>query len=68
MNLTYEEQQVIAIFDNGTREGTIAAIEDVRSYIEPDETELRSLVESTLEKLRAMTDAEFESLELVKEY
>ena len=65
MNLTFDEQQLMAIFNTGTREGTITALEKMSTELEPDETELRELTASTVGKLRAMTYAEFDALDLV---
>ena len=64
MNLTVDEQQLMAIFNAGTREGTIAALEKMRTELEPDETELRELTTTVLRKLRAMTDDEFNKLDI----
>ena len=65
MKLTFDEQQLTAIFNSGTREATIAALEKMSTELEPDETELRELTTSAVGKLRAMTDAEFDELDLV---
>ena len=65
MNLTFDEQQLMAIFNTGTREGTIAALEKMSTELELDESELRELTTSAVGKLRAMTDAEFDELDLV---
>ena len=65
MKLTFDEQQLTAIFNSGTREATIAALEKMSTELEPDETELRELTASAVGKLRAMTDAEFDELDLV---
>lgn len=64
MNITFEEQQVMAIFNTGRRESTMKHIAEMLPDIETDETELRGLVESSVEKLGSMTDAEFEALDL----
>ncbi len=68
MNLTFEEQQLTAIFNSGTREATIAALEKMSTELEPDETELQELTASALEKLRTKTDAEFEALDLTIDF
>ena len=55
--LTFEEKNLLVIYNSaGTREGLIAALEDMRGYLEPDEAELRELTGSALDKLRAMSD------------
>ncbi len=68
MNLTIDEQHILAIFNTGRRESTMKHLTEMLPDLDPDETELRGMIESTLEKLRAMTDAEFESLELVIDF
>ncbi len=65
---TYEEQELMSIYDPGTREGLIANLEEMRGYLEPDEAELRELTESALEKLRGISDAEYEQLELISDF
>lgn len=68
MNLTIDEQQLMAIFNTGSREGTTAALEKMRTELEPDETELRELTTSAVRKLRSMTDTEFEVLDLTLDF
>ena len=68
MNITFDEQQLMAIFNTGTREGTIAALEKMSTELEPDESELRELTTSAVGKLRAMTDEEYDALDLVPDF
>ena len=63
-HFTQDEMNLMCIYDTGTRVGLIAALTDMRGYLEPDEEELRSLTDSVLEKLRAMTDEGYAELEL----
>ena len=65
---TYEEQELMSIYDPGTREGLIANLEEMRGYLEPDEAELLELTDSALEKLRAISDEEYEQLELIPDF
>ena len=65
---TYGEQELMSIYDPGTREGLIANLEEMRGYLEPDEDELRELTDSALEKLRGISDAEYEQLELMPDF
>ena len=51
-HFTYEEMELMSIYDPGTREGLIANLEEMRGFLEPDEDELRELTDSALEKLR----------------
>ncbi len=66
--LTYEERQLMAIYlgdSDGTREGLIATLENMRTYLNPDEeAELLTLTDSALEHLRGMDDEAFSQLDL----
>ena len=66
--LTFEETNLLCIYNPGTRQGANEALTEMRGHLEPDEAELLSLTDSTLAKLRAMTDAEFDKLELYLDY
>ena len=68
-DFTFEEKNLLCIYSGGeTQLGTIAALEEMRGYLEPDETDLRDLTDSALEKLPHMTDAAFGSLELIPDF
>lgn len=66
--LTFEETNLLCIYNPGSRLGAIKALSEMRGYLEPDETELLALTDSTLAKLRAMTDADFDALELYPDF
>ena len=66
--VTYDEQQLITIFNTGSREGTISALERMSAELEPDETELQDMTVSALAKLRAMSDADYEELDLIPDF
>ena len=66
--MTFEETNLLCIYNPGTRQGAIAALSEMRGYLEPDEAELLTLTDSTLAKLRAMTDADFDALELFPDF
>ena len=68
MNITFEERQLMSLYNTGTRTGLIAALEEMRGYLATDETELRELTDSALMKLQAMSDAEFSQLELYPDF
>ena len=68
MNLTYEERMLMAICNTGSREGLIDKLVDMRSYLEPEEEELISLIDSAVGKLEAMSDEEFDLLDLTPDY
>ena len=65
MNITFEEQQLMSIYNPGTRMGLMKALSEMRIYLDKDEQELKDLTDSAIAKLNAMTDAEFEELNLV---
>ena len=68
-DFTFEEQNLVCIYNSsGTRAGVIAALTEMRGYLEPDEDELRALTDSALDKLGRMTDAEFAALELAPDF
>ncbi len=67
-NFTFDEINLMCIYNAGTREGLIAALKDMRGYLEQDEAELRALTDSALSKLGAMTDAEYAALELFPDF
>lgn len=50
-NFTFEEQNLLCIYNGaggGIRAGVIAALTEMRGYLEPDEDELRTLTDSAL--------------------
>ena len=62
---TFEERNLVCIYSGGRdRPETIAALKEMRGYLEPDEAELRELTDSALTKLERMTDSEFALLDL----
>ena len=67
-NFTFDEINLMCIYNTGTRAGLMQALTDMRKHLEPDETELRELTDSALMKLRAMSDAEFAELELYPDF
>ena len=67
-NFTFEEINLMCIYNTGSRTGLIEALTEMRGHLEPDETELRELTDSALDKLQAMSDAEFAELELFPDF
>lgn len=66
---THEEISLMSIYNaDGTREGLIADLTEMRGYLDAEEAELRELTDSALSKLRAMSDAEFAELELYPDF
>ena len=66
--LTFEEMNLLCIYNPGSRQGAIEALTEMRGYLTPEETELLDLTDSTLAKPRAMTDADFDALELYPDF
>ena len=67
-NFTFDEINLMCIYNTGTHQGLMDALKEMRGYLESDETELRAITDSALEKLFAMTDADFETLELYPDF
>ena len=67
-HFTYEEMELMSIYDPGTREGLIANLEEMRGFLEPDEDELRELTDSAIAKLRGMSDEEYDALDLFPDF
>lgn len=67
-NFTYEEQQLMSIYNPGTRLGLIQALVEMRTYLDKDEQELKDLTDSAIAKLTVVTDAEFDTLDLVPDF
>lgn len=67
-NFTFEEMNLMCIYNTGSRTGLMEVLTEMRGYLTPEETELRDLTDSALLKLRTMTDAEFAELELYPDF
>ena len=65
---TFEETNLLCIYNTGSRAGLIEALTEMRGELLPEETELRELTDSALSKLQAMSDAEFAELELYPDF
>ena len=59
-NFTFEETNLLCIYNTGSRTGLIDALTEMRGELSPEEAEL--------EKLQAMSDAEFAELELYPDF
>ena len=66
--LTFEETNLLCIYNPGTRQGLIDALTEMRGELSPEEAELRELTDSALGKLQAMNDTEFAELELYPDF
>lgn len=67
-NFTYEEQQLMSIYNPGTRLGLIHALVEMRTYLDKDEQELKDLTDSAIVKLNTITDAMFEEMNLISNF
>lgn len=67
-DFTFEEMNLMCIYNTGSRTGLIDALTEMRGELSPEETELRELTDSALMKLRAMSDTEFAELELYPDF
>ena len=68
-NLTNDEMNLICIYGSDeTRNGVMAAIIEMKKYLEADEKELLKLADSVLGKLGKMDDREFDKLELIPDF
>ena len=57
-NFTFEETNLLCIYNTGSRTGLIDALTEMRGELSPEEAELRELTDSALGKLQAMNDTE----------
>ena len=65
---TFEETNLLCIYNTGSRTGLIESLTDMRQELAPDEHQLRSLTDSVLDKLQNMTDDQFAQLELYPDF
>ena len=57
-----DEINVMCIYGTGSREGLIGTLQEMREYLDPDQTELRADMDSCVKKLKAMTDEQYAAL------
>ena len=50
-NFTFEEMNLMCIYNTGSRTGLINSLREMRGELAPEETELRALTDSALGKL-----------------
>jgi len=67
-DFTFDETNLMCIYNTGTRAGLIQELTVMRGYLEPDEDELRALTDSVLAKLTAITDEVYAELELFPDF
>ena len=66
--VTYEERQLMAIYNTGTRKGLLEELTEMQSYISAEEKELNKLTASAIRKLQEMSDDDYAALDLVPEF
>ena len=66
--VTYEERQLMAIYNTGTRKDLLEALTDMQQYLSQEERGLNDLTASAIRKLQEMSDDEFEALDLVPDF
>ena len=54
-NFTFEEMNLMCIYNTGSRTGLIEALTEMRGYLTPEETELRELTRRTTPPWRSST-------------
>ena len=67
-DFTFEEQQLMSIYNPGTRLGLIRTLVEMRTYLDKDEQELKDLTDSAIAKLNTITDVEFAELDLIPDF
>ncbi len=65
---TYEEINLMCIYDISSRKGLISELAKMKKYIEPDEADMLEMTDSAIRKLERISDEEFRELELVPDF
>ncbi len=68
MNFTNDELNLMCIYQRDTRRDLIAALTEMREYLNTDEAELRDLTDGAVSKLEAITDEQFASLDILPDF
>ena len=63
MEFTIEEINLMCIYDTGTRQGLMDALNAMLGDLLPEEAELRQLTENVLARLNGMTDDEYAQMQ-----
>ena len=67
-SITFEQQQLMSLYNAENRADTIQTLTEMRSYLALDETELRELTNSTVAILQRMSDEEYDALDLFPDF
>ena len=62
MTLTKDEHMLSLLYGDGTREGLVRALGEMKAALQPDEEALLAMTETLLGKLKSMTDVRFQEL------
>ena len=68
MDFTYDEMNLMMLYNPGTLSGLREALTQMKEQLAEDEAELRTLADSVLNKLSAMDDETFERLNLYPDF
>lgn len=66
MIFTYDEINLMCIYDISSRKGLIAELKEIRPYIDDDE--ILEIADSAISKLESLSDEEFGELELIGDF
>ena len=66
--VSYEERQLMAIYNAGTRKGLLEALIDMQKFLSKEEQDLNDLTASAISKLQEMSDDDYEALDLVPDF
>ena len=58
-----DELNIIAMFEEETREDTIAYIKEATAFMDEEDEELRDIMNAACEKLKQWTEEEFKALD-----
>ena len=67
-NFTFEEINLLCIYEGGSKQKTVAALKEMRGVLTDEDQELRKLTDSALKKLDSMTEDEYSKLELYPDF
>lgn len=67
---TVEERNLICIYNTGTRTDLLSELEEMKTHLGKDETELLELTQSVMDKITAMNDGDFDIIttELIADF
>ena len=67
-SVTYEERQLMAIYNTGTRKGLLDELIHMQQYLSSEEVDLKNLTTSAIQNLQEMSDDDYEALDLVPDF